>query len=183
LRIELVLLIITIVLSVVLYVLTRPVHKELAILALLFSSIATALEAAYAIQLIEALFPLGKSAYLTAFTPAQLHAITALAMKAHVFGFGIALLPFGPFFFVTGYLIFRSGYLPKSIGALYQLGGLAYMFNGFTLVLAPQFAGRVFWMMAVSFIAETSFAVWLIVKGVRIETWRSLTTVPAAQPV
>ena len=36
--------------------------------------------------------------------------MTALAMKAHAFGFGIALLLFGPFFLVTGYLIFRSGY-------------------------------------------------------------------------
>src|SRR5215217_2512929 len=38
--IELVMVIITIVLSVILYVLTRPVQKELALLALLFSSIA-----------------------------------------------------------------------------------------------------------------------------------------------
>jgi len=130
---------------------------------------------------VEALFPLGRNAYLTAFTPGQLQAMTALAMKAHVFGFGIALLLFGPYFFVTGYLIFMSGYLPKPIGVLYQLAGLAYLFNGFALVLAPQFAGRVFMIIAgPAFIGETSFAVWLLVKGVGIERWRSLTRVPAA---
>jgi hypothetical protein len=179
--IEMVLLILTIALSVVLYVLTRPVNKELALMALLFGSIATAIEGAYAMQLVEALFPIGRSAYLTAFTPGQLQAMTALAMKAHVLGFGIALLLFGPFFFVTGYLIFTSRYFPKPIGVLYQFAGLAYMFNGFVLLLAPQFAGRAFMIMAVpAFIGETSFALWLLIKGVRIEKWRSLTGAPTA---
>jgi hypothetical protein len=179
--IELLMMVIAIPLAMILYVLTRPVHKELALLALLFNVIATAVESAYSIQLVEALFPLGSNAYLTAFTPGQLQAMTALAMKAHVFGFGIALLLFGPFFLVTGYLIFTSGYLPKPLGVLYQLAGLAYMFNGFALVLAPQFAGRVFMIIAVpAFVGETSFAVWLLSKGVGIERWRSLTSAPAA---
>ncbi|MEO8033620.1 MAG: DUF4386 domain-containing protein [Acidobacteriota bacterium] len=180
--IELLLLIISIALSVVLYVLTKPVHKELALLALLFGSIATAVEAAYSMQLVEALFPLGKSAYLTAFTPGQLQAMTALAMKAHVIGFGIGLLLFGPFFLVTGYLIFTSGYLPKAIGVLYQLTGVAYLFNGFVLLLAPRFAGGAFMIMAGPvFIGETSFALWLLIKGVRVEGWRSLTSAPTAR--
>jgi Domain of unknown function (DUF4386) len=177
---ELLMVIISIVLSMILYVLTRPVHKELALLALLFYVLGLAMEGAYTIQLVEALFPLGRNAYLTAFTPGQLQAMTALAMKAHLFGFGIVLLLLGPFFFVTGYLIFKSGYLPKPIGVLYQLAGLAYMFNGFVLVLAPQLAGRAFMIMAGPvFIGETSLAVWLLIKGVRIDRWRSLIGAPA----
>jgi hypothetical protein len=170
--IEMAMVIITIVLSVILYVLTRPVNRELALLALLFSSVAVTVESAYAMQLVEALFPLGKNAYLAAFTPAQLQAMTALAMKAHVFGFGIALLMFGPFFLATGYLIFKSDYLPKPLGVLYQLGGVAYMVNGFTLLLAPQFASQVFPVMVLSFVGEISLALWLLIKGVRMESWR-----------
>lgn len=174
---EFVLIIAAVVLAVILYVLTRPVHKELALVALLFNIIATAVESAYSIQLVEALFPLGRNAYLTAFTPGQLQAMTALAMKAHVFGFGIALLLFGPFFLVTGYLIFTSGFLPKPLGLLYQLAGLAYMINSFTLVLAPRLSGSMFMIMVVpAFIGETSLALWLVFKGVRIEGWRALTT-------
>lgn len=178
--IEMVMAILTVALSVILYVLTRPVNRELALMALLFGSIATAVETAYSMQLVEALFPLSKSAYMRAFSPAQLQAMTALAMKAHVLGFGIALLLFGPFFLVTGYLIFISRYFPKPIGVLYQLAGLAYMFNGFGLLLAPQFAGRFFMIMAAPvFIGETSFALWLLIKGVRIEAWRSVSSAPA----
>lgn len=47
-------------------------------------------------------------------------------------------------------------------------------------MLAPQFAGRVFMIMAVSFIGELSFALWLLIKGVGIEKWRPLATVHAA---
>jgi hypothetical protein len=51
------------------------------------------------------------------------------------------------------------------------------MFNGFGLVLAPQLAGRLFMIMAgPAFIGETSFAVWLLIKGVRIEKWRLRTS-------
>ena len=178
---ELLLLILSVGLALVLYILTKPVHQEMALLALLFNAIAIAVEGAYSMQLVEALFPLGTGAYLSAFTPGQLQAMTALAMKAHVFGFGIVLLLFGPYFFATGYLIFKSGYLPKPIGVLYQLAGLAYVVNGFALVLAPQFAGRMFMIMAgPAFIGETSFALWLLIKGVRIEKWRSLTSARAA---
>ena len=174
---EMVLLIITIPLSVILYVLTRPVHKELALMALLFGSIATAVEGAYSIQLVEALFPLARNAYLSAFTASQLQAMTYLAMKAHVFGFGIGLLLFGPFFLLTGYLIFTSGYLPKPIGVLYQLAGVAYMFNTFVLILAPQLAGGAFMIMAAPvFIGEISLALWLLIKGVQMERWRALTS-------
>ncbi|HVE72127.1 MAG TPA: DUF4386 domain-containing protein [Thermoanaerobaculia bacterium] len=171
---ELVMMILSVALAVILYVLLRPVHKELALMALLFNGIVIAVESAYAMQLVEALFPLGGNAYLTAFTPGQLQAMTALAMKAHVFGFGIALLMFGPFLVIIGTLIFKSGYLPKPIGVLCQLAGVAYLFNGFVLVLAPQFAGRVFLFMAVpAFIGETSLAMWLLVKGIGMEGWRT----------
>jgi hypothetical protein len=178
---ELVLLIATIPLALVLYVLTRPVHKELALLGLLFNVIATAVEAAYSMQLVEALFPAGKSAYLSAFTAGQRQAMAALAIKTHELGFGVALLLFGPFFLVTGFLMFASGYLPKPLGVLYQLAGVAYMVNGFVLVLAPRFAGRMFLFMAIpAFIGEASFAAWLLIKGVRIERWRALTGVATA---
>lgn len=172
---EMVLLVATVGLAVVLYALTRPVHRDLALLALLFGAIATAVEGAYAIQLVEALFPLGKNAYLAAFTTAQLQAMTALAMKSHVFGFGIALLLFGPFFLVTGFLISRSGYFPKPLGLLYQLSGVAYMVNGFTLLLAPTLSGTVFMFIAgPAFVGEASVALWLLLKGVRLEAWRAL---------
>src|SRR4029078_1649707 len=78
---ELMIMLLGVVLAVILYVLTRPVHEDLALLAMLSGLVATAGETAHSIQLVEALFPAGSNAYLSAFTPAQLQAMMALAMK------------------------------------------------------------------------------------------------------
>jgi Domain of unknown function (DUF4386) len=162
-----------VVLALMIYVLTRPVSKDLALLAAFFNLIAIAVETAYSLQLVEALFPLGSAAYLKAFSPEQLYAMAYLSVKAHVYGFGIALLLFGPFFLVTGYLIFKSGYFPKAIGILYLLPGLSYLINGFGLILAPAHADRIFAIIAgPAFVGEASFCLWLLVKGVNAQRWK-----------
>ena len=124
------------------------------------------------LQLVEALFPLGSAGYLKAFSPEHLYAMASLSVKSHVYGFGISLFLFGPFFLVTGYLIFKSGYFPKAIGILYLLPGLSYMINGFGLILAPAYADRIFAIIAgPAFVGEASFCLWLLVKGVNMEKW------------
>jgi len=163
----------SIALALILYVLLRPVSRDLALLATFFGLIATAVETAYSLQLVEALFPLGNAAYLKAFTPEQLYAMASLSIKAHGQGFGIALLFFGPFFLVAGYLIFKSGYFPKAIGILYLIPGLSYLTSSFALILAPTFAGRFYFVMAgPALIGEASLCLWLIVKGVNAERWK-----------
>jgi hypothetical protein len=177
---EMLMLLCAVVLAVILYDLLMPVNKNLALLATLFGMLATTVQAAYSLQLIEALFPLGTAAYLKAFTPEQLNALVSLSLKSHDVGFGIVLLFFGPFFLVSGFLIFRSTYFPRAIGILYQIAGLAYLTNGVVLVLAPHFASRIFAIIALpAFVGETSFCLWLLFKGVNMEQWKAQI---AAQP-
>jgi hypothetical protein len=165
--------IIAIGLALIVYLLTRPVSRDLALLAAFFNLIAIAVETAYSLQLVEALFPLGSAGYLKAFSPEQLYAMASLSVKSHVYGFGISLLLFGPFFLVTGYLIFKSGYFPKAIGILYLLPGLSYLINGFGLILAPAYADRIFAVIAgPAFVGEASFCLWLLVKGVNEQQWK-----------
>jgi hypothetical protein len=134
---QIVMTICTVALTLILYVLLRPVRKNLALLATFFSLIATAADAAHLVGLVEALLPLGSAAYLKAFTPEQLAAMASLALKSHAIGYGIGLLLFGPFFLVSGYLIVKSTYFPRAIGILYQIGGVAYLANGFVAILVP----------------------------------------------
>jgi len=162
----------TIVLALILYVLLRPVSRDLALLATFFNLIASAVEIAYSLQLVEALFPLGNAAYLKAFTPEQLDAMASLSIQAHTNGFGIALLFFGCFFPVAGYLIFQSGYFPKAIGILYVIPGLSYLTSSFALILAPTFADQFYFVIAgPALIGEASLCLWLIVKGVNVPQW------------
>jgi hypothetical protein len=158
----------------IIYVLLRPVHKNLALLALLFNLIQTAVLVANKLNLIAALFQLGSPDYAKAFAPNQIHAQVYMSLKLHDIGFGIGLIFFGFVCLVEGYLIFRSGYLPKTIGVLMQIAGVCYLTNSFALLLAPTVAHMIFPAILVpSFMAELSFCLWLLVKGVNVTKWET----------
>lgn len=171
---EFVLLICAISLTLIFYILLRPVSKDLALLTVFFNLVSVAVEASVQLYLLGALFPLGKAEYLKAFQPEQLYAMASLAVKSHGYGFGVALIFFGCVCLIQGYLIFRSGYLPKTVGVLMQIAGLSYLTDSFALILAPDFANRIFPAILVpAFIGEASLCLWLLVKGVNVEKWRA----------
>jgi hypothetical protein len=171
---EFVLLICGVALVLILFVLLRPVSRELALLGAFFNLVSIAVEATAALSLVGALFPLGNAGYVTAFSPEQLYAMASLAVRSHSHGFGAALIFFGCFCLIAGYLIFKSGYLPKAIGVLMQIAGLSYLINSFAFILAPVVANRLFPAVLVpAFVAELSLCLWLLVKGVNVEKWRA----------
>ncbi len=170
---ELVLLICAVGLILILFVLLRPVSRELALLAVFFNLMALAVEAVATLNLVAALLPLGNARYLSAFEPEQLYAMASLSVQSHGYGFGVALIFFGCECLLLGYLIFRSGYLPKALGVLMQLAGVSYLTNSFALVLAPAVAERIFPAILVpAFVGEASLCLWLLVKGVNLAKWQ-----------
>jgi hypothetical protein len=171
---EFLLLICATILTLILFALLRPVHRDLALLTVFFNLVSIAVEAVVALNLVAALFPLGNAGYLRAFEPEQLHAMASLAVKSHSYGFGVALIFFGCECLVLGYLIFRSSYLPKAIGVLMQVAGWCYLTNSFALLLAPTLANHLFPAILVpAFVAEASLCLWLLVKGVNVEKWKA----------
>ena len=170
---ELLVLICTIALAMIYFFLLRPVSKELNLLATFFRMVSITVQAVAVLNLGGALFPLGNAASLKGFTPEQLSDLASLATKSHSYGYGISLLILGCCFLIHGYLIFRSGYLPKVLGILIQIAGLGYLTNGFALVLYPAVANQVFLAIIIPvFIGETSLSLWLLVKGVNVQKWK-----------
>jgi hypothetical protein len=159
--------------AMVYYFLLRPVSKELNLLATFLRLVSITIQAVAVMNLVAALFPLGTAASLHAFTPEQLYALTGMAIRAHGYGFGVALLVLGFCFLIHGRLIFRSGFLPATLGILIQIAGVCYLTNSFALLLAPAVAGVLFpAILLPAFVAEFSLCVWLIVKGVDVEKWK-----------
>ncbi len=160
-------------LAMIYFVLLKPVSREFNLLATFLRLVAIAVQAVAVLNLAAALFPLGDAAYLKAFTPEQLQALANLAIKSHSHGFGLALLFFGCCFLFHGWLIFRSGFLPRILGILIQIAGCCYLTNSFALFLAPTFAGRLFpAILFPAFIGEASLCLWLLVKGVNVQRWK-----------
>ncbi len=159
-------------LALILYMLLRPVSRDLALMAVFFNLVCIAIEGVAAVSLAAALFPMTNAAYVDAFTGDQLNVMAMLSVRSHSAGFGIALIFFGVECVILGYLIFRSGYMPRSIGVLMQVAGVCYVINSFALLLSPPLSSWLFpAILMPSLIAELSLALWLLVKGVRAEKW------------
>jgi len=165
-------LICTITLAMIYFVLLRPVSRDLNLLATFFRLVSIVVQAVAVLNLVAALFPLVNAASLKAFSPEQLYTLASLATKSHSYGFSVSLLFLGCTFLIHGYLIFRSGFLPKVLGILIQVAGLCYLTNSFTLILYPAGANKVFLAILLPvFVGETSLSLWLLVKGVNVQKW------------
>jgi hypothetical protein len=159
-------------LTMTLYVLLKPVNRNLALLTVLLNLVQDAIGGMNGLNLYRALQLLGGADYLKVFSPGQLQAMALLSLKAHSVGFGIALIFFGFCCLVLGYLIFRSGFFPKLLGILMAIAGACYLVLSFAVILSPPIAGALFlWVAVPALIGELSLALWLTVKGVNVPKW------------
>lgn len=152
----------------ILYILLKPVNKHLALLAILFNLIQTAVLVVNKLNLLIPLLLLSNAQYPVSIEPSQLYELSYLFIKAHDIGFGIGLIFFGFACLIYGYLLFKSGYFPKTIGILIVVAGLSYLINSFTLILAPAYAGVTTAVLVLALIGELSLSLWLIINGVNL---------------
>lgn len=160
-------------LIVIIYELFKVVNKRLALLVALFSAVGTAIEEVNLLNHIEPLLLLRHPAYLSAIPLEQLQAQAYLSLKVFESGFAISLVFFGWFCIGQGYLIVRSGFMPRFIGVLLAIEGVAYLANSFTVFLAPSLSSYVFTFLAVSVVGELSLCLWLLIKGVNVTKWEA----------
>ena len=157
-------------LALIFYVLLRPVGKDLALLAAFFGLIGTALFGVAELFYFAASLILGGAGYLKAISPDQLNALALLSLKLFGYGGAIFTVFYGMSWVLRGYLIFRSGYLPKFVGVLLVLGGLAFVTRNFALVLAPAFPSASLLLLILP--GALSLTLWLLVKGVNLPGWK-----------
>jgi hypothetical protein len=158
-------------LSLVFYALLRPVHRDLALLAAFFGLVSTALFGVAELFYFMAPIILGGTDYLKTFSPDQLNALAMLSLKIYGYGGGIFMVFYGVAALLRGYLIFRSGYLPRALGVLLALAGVGFITKNLALVLAPAYASDA--LLLPMFLAGVSLTVWLLVKGVDVSKWEA----------
>jgi hypothetical protein len=111
----------------VLYVLLRPVHRDLALLTVFFRLISTAGFAMAKVLFFAASPILGGADYLKTFSPDQLNTLALLLVKVGGFGGGLFSMFYGVASVFLGYLIFRSGFLTTVLGVLLALSGVGFV--------------------------------------------------------
>lgn len=159
--------------AMILYVLLKPVNRNLALLAAFLRIAADAILGLAGIFHLAAAVILGGANYLRAFEPQQLQSLAYLSLKLHGEAYGISLIFFGVGCEILGYLIYRSGYLPRFIGVLLVVAGLGYLFNSFAGIMAPPLAASAFpWTVLPGFVAELALCLWLLLKGIDTAKWK-----------
>ena len=156
-------------LALIFYVLLRPIHRYVSLLAAFFGLMGTATFAAAELFYFAPTLVLRGGGYLKSFAPDQLNALALLSLNLFGLGAVIFTVFYGMGWVLRGYLIFQSGYLPKFLGVLMTMAGLAFIVSNFALVLAPGY--RSDRLLVLMFPCLFLMAVWLLVKGVDLPKW------------
>ena len=151
-----------------LYVLLRPVNKDLALLFFLLNTVGVAIQCASMIPLVSALLQGDAASRMQAYSPAQLEGLALLSINVYQTGFVTAQLFFGTWLFPLGYVVYKSVILPRFLGILLLLDGIGVLIWFFQALLLPAYPAIRYPGLAVSFIAEVGLALWLLIKGVKV---------------
>lgn len=150
-----------------LYVLLRPVDKNLALLFLLLNTVGVAIHCMSSFPLISALLQGDAGSGMQAFSAAQLQDLARLSINTYKTGFVTAQLFFSTWLFPLGYLVHKSKFLPRFLGVLLMLDGVGCMIWFLQGLLAPAMRAIAVPGLAVSLVAEVGLALWLLIMGVK----------------
>lgn len=157
-----------------LYVLLKPVNKNLVMFAAWFRLVYTAIFGIALSNFLNVLPLLSGAEYLAVFTKDQLHAQVMLLIDAFKNGWLIGLVFFGFHLLIVGYLIIKSGgYLPRIIGIFLIIASAGYVIDSIAHFLLLNYADyKTIFQLIVAVpgvIGELSLAFWLLIKGVKVQ--------------
>jgi hypothetical protein len=154
--------------ALALYKVFEVVNQTMAALVVIFMVLSVPIAVFNELNNFAVLLLLSGAHSWSAFTVNQLHALVPFFLNLHALGLNIAFLVGAPWFLPMGYLVFKSGFLPRILGVLLLINGLAYVIDSFAAFLLPDM--RVNLVMFTGWV-EVVFALWLLIRGVNVERW------------
>jgi hypothetical protein len=152
-------------LALIFFELFKVVNRRLALLDVFFTLVATAIEAA---GILDQFTPLTVPR-----TRTNVDALVAVPASLATIDYDIYTVFFGFDIICVALLLLRSTFLPRTIGVLMAIDGLAYLVNSFTDLLTPGFAAHLVpWIQLPALLGEGSLCLWLVVVGLDAERWR-----------
>lgn len=109
---------------------------------------------------------LSGAGYLKGFSADQLKALALFFLDLGKYGVYIADIFWGLWLFPFGYLVFKSGFMPRIIGVLLMMGCFGFLIEFLVLFLFPTYQVITYPGLAVATTAELSAISWLLIRGV-----------------
>lgn len=89
-------------------------------------------------------------------------------IESHRLGYLLSGIPFGMSCVVLGYMMYKSGWFSRLLGAMVLVAGFAYLIDSFTNILLPIYAPQSeILVLATAVITELSLCIFLLIKGLR----------------
>ena len=107
--------------------------------------------------------------FAQSFSKEQLDALIYFFVRVYAVGAGLFMVFYGSASLIRGFLIYRSGYIPRFIGVLLGLVGIGFIAKNLTLVLAPAYSSDL--LLAPAPITILALTVWFLAKGVDVDKW------------
>lgn len=146
-----------------LYELFRSVNRKVSLLAAFLSLVAIAVQAVSTIFQLAPLVVLDGRHDLTAFSAAQLEALALVFFQLSARAFDIYLVLFGFWCVLIGYLVFRSTFIPRTLGVLEAVAGFCWL----TFLWRPLAHSLSPYNQVLAGVGEISLMLWLLTIGVR----------------
>ncbi len=150
-----------------LYVLLKPVNKNLALLFLLLNLGSVVIQCASDLFLVASQLLMNGPDYLNVFQVDQLQALAMFFLDLREKAFTVAWLFSGAWLFPLGYLVFKSGFLPKILGIVLMVHCFTWVSTFFQSFLFPGFTAITYVSYPLGFIAEFGLTLWLLIMGVK----------------
>jgi hypothetical protein len=150
------------------YELFKPVNQKMSLLAAFVGLVGIATQAFSTIFQYAPLVILQSGASSSAFNTPQLQALAQTFLELRLQAFNTYIAFFGLWCVLTGYLIYRSAFMPRIIGVLEAISGvcwLTFLWPPLVDLLFPTFTGTL------AAPGELSLQLWLIFFGVNAQRW------------
>lgn len=105
--------------------------------------------------------------FLTVFSPDQIRSLSMVMLHLYRNGFMIAQVFYALWLFPLGYLVFRSGFLPKVLGVVLMVHCLTWFTTALQYFLFPGFDLIFYISYPLGFLAEFGLSLWLLVLGMK----------------
>jgi hypothetical protein len=161
-----VVIILDVLLAWALYVLLKPANASLSLLMGWFR-FGYAIIFAFAVgRFFNVLQLISNDDFMTVFKADQLQAEVMLSLNGFELIWQIGYVFFGLHIVFLGYLIVKSGYIPRVLGVLLIIGGsFGYLLESFTSFLFPDYSAIASPGLIAAGIGELALCVWILWKG------------------
>ncbi len=151
-------------LALALYKLFKTVNTKLSLLMVILALVPVPIAMLNQINSFAVLQLLSSADYLKVFNVDQLHSQVMFFLNLFNTGVAIAAIFWGLWLFPLGYLVIKSGTIPKIIGILLVVAGAGYVIDSFGKFISPNYKIEV---AIFTFIGEVLFLLWLLIKGAK----------------